>query len=52
MLRYTTMSPQAIPPEASEVIGKHAMKSFAVGACYARTRNYPNGAYWVVVEFY
>lgn len=52
MLRYTTMAPQAIPSEASEVISKRAMRSFAVGACYARTHNYPNGAYWVVVEFY
>lgn len=52
MLRYTTMAPQEVPSEASEVIAKHAMRSFAVGTCYARTRNYPNGAYWVVVEFY
>lgn len=52
LLRYTTMAPQTIPSEASEVIAKHAMRSFAVGTCYAQTRSYPNGAYWVVVEFY
>ena len=52
MLRYTTMAPQSIPSEASEVIAKRAMRSFSVAACYARTQKYPNGAYWVVVEFY
>ena len=52
LLRYTTMAPQTIPTEASEVIANHAMRSFAVGTCYARTQHYPNGAYWVVVEFY
>jgi len=52
LLRYTTMAPQSIPSEASEVIAKRSMRSFAVGTCYSRTQKYPNGAYWVVVEFY
>jgi uncharacterized protein YkwD len=52
LLRYTTMAPETIPSAASEVIGRHAVRAFAVGTCYARSQNYPNGAYWVVVEFY
>jgi hypothetical protein len=28
------------------------LRSYAVGACFAHTPTYPNGAYWVTVAFY
>jgi uncharacterized protein YkwD len=52
VLRYTTSQPQVIPENAARAIQNSTVSSFAVGSCYARTRSYPTGMYWVAILFY
>jgi hypothetical protein len=52
MLRYTSMQPESLPADISKVISHRGLHTYSAGTCYARTRRYPSGAYWVVLEFY
>ncbi len=52
MLRYTSMTPEAVPSNISKVIAQRALRTYSAGTCYAQTQKYPNGAYWVVLVFY
>jgi uncharacterized protein YkwD len=52
MLRYTSMQPESLPAEISKVISRRGLHTYSAGTCYARTKRYPSGAYWVVLEFY
>ena len=52
MLRYTSMTPEALPSAISKVIAQRGLHTFSAGTCYAKTQKYPNGAYWVVLLFY
>lgn len=52
VLTYTDMQPGQLPSSAKDAVGDGKLRSFAVGACYAQTPSYPNGAYWVTVAFY
>ena len=42
--------PKPCPINASHVLASHNLRSFSVGACYARTNTYPTGVYWVVLS--
>jgi uncharacterized protein YkwD len=50
VLTYTSLHPETLPTEAGRVLGDHNLRSFSVGACYARTETYPTGVYWVVLS--
>ncbi len=52
MLRYTSMTPEALPTGISKVIAARVLHTYSAGTCYAKTQKYPNGAYWVVLIFY
>ena len=52
LLRYTSMQPETLPSNISQVIAKRGLHAYSAGTCYARTQRYPNGAYWVVLVFY
>lgn len=52
VLRYTTSEPQVLPENAARVIEDRSLGAFAAGSCYARTRAYPTGVYWVALFFY
>jgi uncharacterized protein YkwD len=52
VLRYTTAQPQILPANASRAIESRSVRAFAVGSCYARTRSFPAGVYWVALLFY
>lgn len=52
VLRYTTSEPQVLPENASHLIKARTVSVFAAGSCYARTRAYPTGVYWVVILFF
>jgi uncharacterized protein YkwD len=52
VLRYTTSEPGLVPESAARVIKDRSLAAFATGSCYARTRTYPTGAYWVVILFF
>jgi uncharacterized protein YkwD len=49
VLNYTTLSPEALPSNTGRVLGKHTLRNFAVGVCYARSERHPTGVYWVIV---
>jgi len=52
VIRYTTMQPESLPASASQAVADRNLRAFSVGSCYARTRTYPNGVYWMVLIFY
>jgi uncharacterized protein YkwD len=52
VLTYTSMQPDQLAPAAAKAIVDNNPRSYAVGACFAHTPTYPNGAYWVTVAFY
>lgn len=50
VLTYTSLHPETLPANADHVLSSHNLRSFSVGACYARTETYPTGVYWVVLS--
>ena len=52
VLTYTSMQAEQLAPAAARTIRDSNLRSYAVGACFANTPTYPNGAYWVTVAFY
>ncbi len=50
VLTYTSLHPETLPANAGRVLSSHNLRSFSVGACYARTETYPTGVYWVVLS--
>jgi len=52
VVSYTSLQPAELPDGAAQPVHDSAIRSFAVGACYARTHTYPNGANWIVLLFY
>jgi uncharacterized protein YkwD len=52
VLTYTSMQPDQLAPAAAKAIVDNNPRSYAVGACFAHTPTYPNGAYFVTVAFY
>ena len=49
VLTYTSLQPETLPANAGRALSSHNLRSFSVGACYARTQTYPTGVYWVVL---
>jgi uncharacterized protein YkwD len=52
VLSFTGMEPEQLPSGAEKALADGRLRSFAVGACFARSASYPNGAYWITVAFY
>jgi uncharacterized protein YkwD len=52
VLRYTSMDPAKLPTGTEKVIRDPNLQTFSVNACYARNSAYPNGAYWIVAQFF
>jgi uncharacterized protein YkwD len=52
VLTFTGMEPDQLPGVAEKALADTRLRSFAVGACFARSASYPNGAYWITVAFY
>jgi len=50
VLTYASLHPETLPNGTSHAITSHSLRSFSVGACYARTETYPTGAYWIVLS--
>ncbi len=50
VLTYTSLHPETLPAEAGRVLDDHNLRSFSIGACYARTNTYPTGVYWIVLS--
>lgn len=50
VLTYTSLHPEALPAGTTHAITSRNLRSFSVGACYARTETYPTGVYWIVLS--
>jgi uncharacterized protein YkwD len=50
VLTYTSLHPETLPAEAGRVLDDRNLRSFSIGACYARTSTYPTGVYWIVLS--
>lgn len=50
-LRYTSMEPGNLPANANKIVADRGVRTFSVGACYARSASYPSGAYWIALLF-
>jgi uncharacterized protein YkwD len=50
VLTYTSLHPETLPRAANHALASRNLRSFSVGACYARTATYPTGVYWVVLS--
>jgi uncharacterized protein YkwD len=50
VISYTNLHPETLPENAGPTLHSPNLRSFSVGACYARSETYPAGAYWVVLS--
>jgi uncharacterized protein YkwD len=50
VLTFTSLHPETLPQGTDHAIASHNLRSFSIGACYARTETYPTGVYWVVLS--
>jgi len=50
VLTYTSLHPETLPDQASYAIRSPNLRSFSVGACYARTQTYPTGVQWIILS--
>jgi uncharacterized protein YkwD len=50
VLTYTSLHPETLPQGADQALASRNLRSFSVGACYARTQTHLTGAYWVVLS--
>jgi uncharacterized protein YkwD len=49
---YTSLDPGKLPADLLRMRTARDVKRFAVGACFAKAKNYPSGTYWVLVVFF
>jgi hypothetical protein len=49
---YTSFNPQELPQSIIAMPNDPKIDTIAVGACFAKTKTYPNGMYWIVVQLY
>ncbi len=52
VVAYTMTRPEKLPSDVDSTRKNPVLKSFAAGACFAKSKNYPAGIYWVVLTFY
>ena len=53
MLAYTTGALDEVSSQAARLLGSDpAIRLVSLGACFARSESYPNGAYWIVMVLY
>ena len=46
---YSTADPGHLPGTAIEAARTHEVDSYAIGACFARSPQYPGGIYWIAL---
>jgi uncharacterized protein YkwD len=52
IVRYTTLEPGALPSSVARAVADRSLQAYTAGACFASSKSYPNGVYWVVLAFY
>jgi hypothetical protein len=48
-LAYSTADPRLVPEDFEQLAQAREVDSYAVGACFARSPQYPSGIFWVAV---
>lgn len=49
---YTTLNPQNLPQSLIDMPYDPKITAVAVGVCYGKSKTYPNGICWIVVQLY
>lgn len=49
VVTYTSLHPEILPSSAGGALAARNLRSYSIGACYARTETYATGVYWVVL---
>lgn len=49
---YTSSDPGKLPEEALRFAREREVRRIAVGVCFARGPNYPNGVYWILMVLF
>jgi hypothetical protein len=49
---YTSLDPRIVPEEARRVLASRDSSRVAVGACFARSPQYPSGVYWLLMVLF
>jgi hypothetical protein len=49
---FNLLEPDNLPSSVRQLAINRDIDSYAVGSCFARTKTYPAGVYWVVMAFY
>jgi uncharacterized protein YkwD len=52
VLTYSNMQADSLPANMPKILADPSLQGFAVGACFAHTPTYPNGAYFVTLALY
>jgi len=52
VLTYSNMQADSLPSNMPKILADASLRGYAVGACYAHTRTYPNGVYFVALALY
>jgi len=52
IVSYTATDPSKLPANTMAPILNPMMRSFSLGACYAKSASHPNALYWVALTFY
>jgi uncharacterized protein YkwD len=50
VLTFTSLHPETFPGGAARAVAGRDLRTFSIGACYARTPSYPMGVYWVILS--
>jgi uncharacterized protein YkwD len=49
---YTQGNPEILPTGVVRLLSRTGARQFSLGTCYARSRQYPVGMYWVAIVLY
>jgi hypothetical protein len=49
---YTSFNPKELPQSIVAMPDDPKINTIAVGACFAKSKTYPNGMYWIVIQLY
>jgi hypothetical protein len=52
VLSFTITEARTLPNDLTQFRTRDDLASYAVGACFATSRTYPNGTYWVVMTLF
>lgn len=52
VITFTITEPQKLPADVTRFRSDNKIAQYGLGACFERSRTYPNGVYWVVMTLF